>query len=174
METISPGLTVSWLMTPSMGERSVVCESLYRVCSKRTCARFSTVTACSYWCSHFFFCSSADTRSIRACSCSRCFALASSLEIPDWGEQAPELRETRELIDDVDRQLVRLLGQRMQISRRVGKIKAEHGKLVRDVEREQALLAKRKEWACEYGLDPEAVSGLYDAILQSSRTLQEE
>ena len=35
-----------------------------------------------------------------------------SLAIPDLGAQSPALRETRELIDDVDREIVALLARR--------------------------------------------------------------
>ena len=37
------------------------------------------------------------------------------VSIPDLGDRSPELKETRDHIDGVDREIVRLLGQRAQL-----------------------------------------------------------
>ena len=97
-----------------------------------------------------------------------------SLDIPDLGTHAPELRETRDLIDELDRELVRLLARRAQLSRRAGSIKAIHGKSIRDPHRERTLLQSRKEWAREYNLEPDSIVDIFAAVLRFSRSLQEE
>jgi prephenate dehydrogenase len=90
--------------------------------------------------------------------------------IPDLGTKAPDLLETRDLIDEVDRDIVALLARRAQLSLRAGRAKAS--KVVRDVERERALFEARARWAEEQGLDPKAVREVFDAILRHSRKVQ--
>ena len=95
-----------------------------------------------------------------------------TLDIPDLGSQAPELMETRDLIDELDRDLVRLLARRAQLSRRAGSIKAMHGKSIRDPARERTLLEQRKQWASECNLEPDSILDVFSAVLRFSRTLQ--
>jgi prephenate dehydrogenase len=95
-----------------------------------------------------------------------------SLAIPDFGAQAPELMETRDLIDELDHDLVRLLARRAQLAKRAGSIKASHGKSIRDAARERALLERRKEWAGELNLEPNGIADIFSAIMRFSRALQ--
>ena len=97
---------------------------------------------------------------------------AESLGIPDLETPAPELKETRELIDEVDQELIGLLARRAQLSRRAGAIKSERGKAVRDPARETSLLEERKSWASEYDLEAEGIADIFTAILRFSRSLQ--
>jgi prephenate dehydrogenase len=95
-----------------------------------------------------------------------------SLQIPDLGTHSPELMATRDLIDEIDRDLVRLLARRAQLSRRAGSIKASHGRSIRDPERERTLLEQRRQWASECNLEPEAIADIFAAVLRYSRILQ--
>jgi prephenate dehydrogenase len=95
---------------------------------------------------------------------------ATTFTIPDLGQKAPDLLEARELIDEVDRELVSLLARRMQLSLRAGRAKT--GKAVRDAERERTLFEARAEWAKELGLDGTAIREIFDAILRHSRRVQ--
>lgn len=94
------------------------------------------------------------------------------LAIPGLGKQAPELRQTRELIDEVDQELVGLLARRAQLSRRAGRIKARRGRAIRDEAREQALLETRGQWAIGLGLPDDAVRAVFRVILELSRAVQ--
>ncbi len=96
-----------------------------------------------------------------------------SLSIPDLGACSPVLGETRELIDEVDRDLLALLARRAILSRRAAGAKAELGVAVRDPRREAALLASRRRDAEERGLDPDSVGEIFEAVLRFSRKLQE-
>jgi prephenate dehydrogenase len=95
-----------------------------------------------------------------------------SLDIPDLGTHAPELMETRDLIDELDQELVRLLARRAQLARRAGSIKAIHGKSVRDPSRERSLLERRRQWAAELDLEPDAIIDIFAAVLRFSRRVQ--
>jgi len=92
--------------------------------------------------------------------------------IPDLGARSPELQETRELIDDLDREMVGLLARRVTLARRAGKAKAELGHPIVDPEREARLLAERRAWADALQLDPEEMDELFRAILRFSRRAQ--
>ena len=94
------------------------------------------------------------------------------LMIPDLGAESPDLMETRELIDDLDRELVDLFARRAALSVRAGRAKAERGLTVRDPERERALLDQRAQWAEDRGLDPHSIRDVFEAILRLSRSVQ--
>lgn len=94
--------------------------------------------------------------------------------IHDLGPRAPDLRETRELIDDVDRELVRLLAKRALLSRRAGRAKAGTGRSIRDPERERDVLETRRRWAADEGLDVDGVAEVFRNVLRISRSLQRE
>lgn len=95
------------------------------------------------------------------------------LEIPDLGSQAPELRQTRDLIDELDRELVSMLARRAVLANRAGQIKAQHGHGVRDPGREQKLLQARREMADQHNLDPDGISRVFEAVMRFSRDLQQ-
>lgn len=57
------------------------------------------------------------------------------------------LAPLREKIDQVDKQLIDLLAQRLALVAEVGKVKSEHGIPVYAPEREAAMIAARREEA---------------------------
>jgi prephenate dehydrogenase len=98
---------------------------------------------------------------------------AQGLAIPDLGAHSPALRETRDLIDEVDRELVALLARRSQLARRAAKAKAELGRGIRDPRREADLLSARRAWAEELGLDSESVEEIFRAVVRFSLAAQQ-
>ena len=97
---------------------------------------------------------------------------AEALSIPALVEVPPALRETRDLIDELDRELIELLARRAKLSRRAGLAKAGAGRGVRDPEREAALLRVRRAWGKERGVDASSVDEIFDAVLRFSRRVQ--
>jgi prephenate dehydrogenase len=97
---------------------------------------------------------------------------AAALAIPDLGDLSPALKETRELVDELDQELVSLLARRAVLSKRAGESKAALGVAVADPGREAKLLEARRRWAQERGLDPDAVEDIFGAILRFSRAIQ--
>jgi prephenate dehydrogenase len=89
--------------------------------------------------------------------------------IPDLGERSPELKQAREHIDALDRELVRLLAQRMQLSQRAARAKAQLGAPVLDGTREAEVMTARRVWSEELKLDPDAVAEVFRAIMTMSR-----
>lgn len=104
----------------------------------------------------------------------RSAAVEHELDIPISDETPPELRAARGLIDDLDRELVTLLGRRANLSKRAKKAKANVGRGVRDGQRETQLMIDRRTWGDEVGLDEQSVAEIFDSILRNSRRIQEE
>ncbi|HEY8039101.1 MAG TPA: prephenate dehydrogenase/arogenate dehydrogenase family protein [Polyangiaceae bacterium] len=92
--------------------------------------------------------------------------------IPDLGDRSPELKEAREHIDRVDRDIVRLLAQRAQLSLRAARAKARLGAPVLDSSRETEVMGARRAWAEELKLDEDAVADVFRAIMTMSRRAQ--
>jgi len=97
---------------------------------------------------------------------------APSLAIPDLGALSPALRETRELIDELDQELLAVLARRAVLSRRALASKAALGAEVQDRARETRVLETRRRWAEERGLDPDDIRDIFEAILRFSRSVQ--
>lgn len=93
--------------------------------------------------------------------------------IPDLGQAAPELREVRDVIDDLDRQVVRLIAQRTAVAARAGRAKGERDLPVRDPTREREVLRARREWAAAAGLDDGAVGRVFEELMALARGVQE-
>jgi prephenate dehydrogenase len=101
-------------------------------------------------------------------------ARAAAMNIPDLGAASPDLLEIRELIDELDGELMALLARRVELSRRAGRNKARRGEAVRDPAREKQLLDERAGDAQRRGLDPDGVRDVFEAIMRHSRTVQRE
>lgn len=93
--------------------------------------------------------------------------------IPDLGQPSPALREVREHIDELDRELVALLQRRSELSARAGLAKRATGAPVLDPGREAALLEQRGRWAEQGGLPADAMQAVFHQVLAMSRRLQE-
>jgi 3-deoxy-7-phosphoheptulonate synthase len=78
----------------------------------------------------------------------------------------------RNHIDQIDRQIVRLLSRRQDLSLEIGRAKATRGMLVRSPDREAELLGIIRDEATHHGLDPAHVHHLFELILVESRQVQ--
>jgi chorismate mutase/prephenate dehydratase len=81
------------------------------------------------------------------------------------------IADLRGEIDRIDRELLRLLRERAQISAQVGRIKAEEGRVVYDPQREAQLL-ERLTADDLAPLTPQAIRAIYREIISVSRSLQ--
>jgi prephenate dehydrogenase len=89
-------------------------------------------------------------------------------------ESLPRMRkpDIRGLIDRYDKQIMRAMGNRMQLVRKMGALKQHQDLAVRDHEREQRLLAQRQEWGRALGLSSELTQELFSVILRHSVKVQ--
>lgn len=80
-------------------------------------------------------------------------------------EQCQDMGEVRAEIDAIDREVVRLIGARARYVRAAARFKTSETS-VRAPERFAAVLAARREWAVEEGLDPAVVERLYRDLVE--------
>jgi chorismate mutase / prephenate dehydratase len=84
-----------------------------------------------------------------------------------------DLGTLRDRIDDVDRQIIALLAERLRIVEEVALAKLDAASPFRDRGREEALLLRLREHATEAGIDPHEVERLYRVIMDMSVAHQE-
>jgi prephenate dehydrogenase len=97
-----------------------------------------------------------------------------ALAIPEAAKDpaSPELSEARDLIDELDRELVGLLARRAELSKRARLAKSRTGKSVHDATREAQVLSARRTWAAEHAIDQDSVEDVFRAVLRFSRRIQ--
>lgn len=85
-----------------------------------------------------------------------------------------ELDSLREEIDSIDKELLKLLSRRMEISRMVADIKQRLGTPVYDELREKMILNALKRQGKSLKLDEGFLEKLYQDILDESKRVQRE
>jgi chorismate mutase/prephenate dehydratase len=86
---------------------------------------------------------------------------------------ATDLATLRVRIDEVDREIIRLLAERLRIVEDVVEAKLDEASPFRDREREEHLLMRLREIAVAAGLDPHQVERLYRVVMDMSVAHQE-
>ena len=81
-----------------------------------------------------------------------------------------DMKDYREQIDGIDRQLVELIGQRMEVSKAIGAYKREHGLPTLDAGRERQKLAQVGAMAGETMAD--YAESIFRTIMAASRSYQ--
>lgn len=82
-----------------------------------------------------------------------------------------KMEEYREEIDRIDRELVALWEQRMEVAREIGLFKRDNGMKVLDPQREKAVLESKKSLVSDPSLRGDVIT-LYETILALSRRRQ--
>jgi len=85
---------------------------------------------------------------------------------------ATQLRELRDAIDQIDRELVELLAKRLRLVVSVGEYKRGHSLPIYDAERERDLLA-RVAHAAPSPLEPAMAQRIFQCIILESRELEQ-
>ncbi|GAB3000601.1 hypothetical protein GCM10010960_00300 [Arenimonas maotaiensis] len=99
-------------------------------------------------------------------------ASMTEMNIPDFGQPTPALREVREHIDELDHELIALLQRRSELSARAGHAKRAVGSPVLDPGREVELMRQRGDWAEQSGLPSDVVQAIFRQIMAMSRRVQ--
>lgn len=81
------------------------------------------------------------------------------------------LERLREQVDDIDSRIVKLIAERMAVTRNIGSEK-EIGKPIEDKSRELAVLEKVKKLAQSEKLNPEEIEKIYQRIFSASKEVQ--
>lgn len=85
-----------------------------------------------------------------------------------------ELDELRKKIDQADEEILRLLAKRMALIPGITDYKRKNSLPLRQPEREQELITRKKELAKELGLSQKFVEKLFRIIIEESLRLEEE
>ena len=84
----------------------------------------------------------------------------------------PRIIALRARIDDINNRLLELIAERQDVSVAIGAIKAERGLPLYSHAREAQLLAKFRDDALAFDLDPDYVEELMNVVLRHSRAAQ--
>ena len=79
-------------------------------------------------------------------------------------EDCESIRDVRQAIDTLDREIIHLIGRRASYVERAAQFKTGEGS-VRAPERQRTMLEARRRWAEENGLDPDVIEALYRDLL---------
>lgn len=82
------------------------------------------------------------------------------------------IKEHRKQIDEIDNQILELLKERFEISKKIGKYKKQNNLPIRNKKREKQLLEKNKNKAKDFNLKPDFVKKLFRLVLKESRRIQ--
>ncbi|MDN3653932.1 bifunctional chorismate mutase/prephenate dehydrogenase [Thalassotalea ponticola] len=85
-----------------------------------------------------------------------------------------QLGQCRQQIDNIDQQLLELIAQRRQVTKRVGELKSRVGVPIFAPEREQQLLTKLKASAQQYQVSEQLIEDVFRRIMQDSYVSQDE
>jgi chorismate mutase len=94
-------------------------------------------------------------------------------ETPRGADALAELARCRDEIEQIDRQIISLLGRRLTLGRRTGELKRLAGLPILDPTREAAVIRRVTGEARDAGLPPEPIREVFWQIVGMSRRAQE-
>ena len=89
------------------------------------------------------------------------------------GKLQEELTQLRRDIESIDRRVVELLAERLELGKRTGEIKRDAGKPILDAAREAEVIRRAVTAARELGVPQEATREIFWHIVGMSRRVQE-
>ena len=84
------------------------------------------------------------------------------------------LDDLRRRINELDRQILELVGKRQETSREVARAKRATGQATRDYNREKEVLLAAREAGRQYGVAPQVAENILRLLIRSSLTTQEQ
>ena len=88
-------------------------------------------------------------------------------------DDSNELATLRRAIEEIDRQIVSLIGERLALAQRTGDIKREAGRPILDAAREAEVIRRAVNAARALGVPQEATREIFWRIVGMSRGVQE-
>ncbi len=84
------------------------------------------------------------------------------------------LAEHRKQIEEIDEKIIRLIDQRIAVSKKIFEAKMSEGIPISDPEREKRVLGKATDLATELNLDAGAVRDIFEILIRMSVQKQHE
>ena len=84
------------------------------------------------------------------------------------------LDDLRRRINELDRQILELVGKRQETSREVARAKRATGLATRDYTREREVILAAREAGRQYGVSPQLAENILRLLIRSSLTTQEQ
>ncbi len=84
------------------------------------------------------------------------------------------LEEKREKIEKIDKKIIQLLGERLDLVKEIGRIKKEENLEIEDKDREGKIKVEYKKIAKDLNLDLEELWQVFNKILEWSKKVQGE
>jgi chorismate mutase len=84
-----------------------------------------------------------------------------------------DIQKLRKRIDELDEQILRLLGDRSEICRSIGLLKKEQGIPIIDEYRENQVYTSIRAKAADFGLDADQVEAIFRQIVNMCSSVQE-
>lgn len=81
-------------------------------------------------------------------------------------QECTDITEVRNEIDRIDAQIIQLLSTRFDYVRQVVKYKENTAAGIEAPQRRAAVIASRRQWAQEAGLNPDVVEQLYNLLIE--------
>lgn len=83
-----------------------------------------------------------------------------------------KLKEYRKNIDRIDKQIIELLEERFEISKKIGKYKKQNNLPIKNKKREKQIIQRRIKSLENTNLKPRFIKKILKFILKESRTIQ--
>lgn len=80
--------------------------------------------------------------------------------------ECTDIAEVRDEIDRIDRNIISLIAERFGYVREVVKYKENTPAGIEATDRRQAVIASRRQWAREAGLNPDVIENLYSTLIE--------
>jgi len=84
------------------------------------------------------------------------------------------LAEHRREIEEIDERIIRLIDQRIDVSKKIFEAKRSEGKPISDPERERQVLGRAMDRATELCLDAGAIRDIFEILIRMSVQKQQE
>ncbi len=83
-----------------------------------------------------------------------------------------KIEEHRNRIDEINTQIIELIAERVDVAKKLGKIKENNNMSIRQKDREAQVVQLCKKKADSLGLNPDHIGKVFEKIIQISREAQ--
>jgi len=83
-----------------------------------------------------------------------------------------DLSSLRSQVDSIDDRIISLLGERLELSRQIGREKKAVGKPIVDRVRDQQVMERLKELVARHGINEQDIENIYSMIIRASKRAQ--